>query len=413
MKKIYQITLLLALLLCTLHLVGATTPNPGHPWSQVGDGTFQISGPTTMRTYTLPDTNATLLDRVTMLQGGTGFTSSVQGDFIYGSTTPNTFAALAKDTNATRYIANTGTSNGPAWAQVSLTTGITGILPGGNGGTNNAFMQFSGPATSTKTFTLPDADATILTSNAPVTFAQGGTGANIVASNGGIFYSGASVATLLAPTATAGQILRSGASAAPTWSTATYPATAGTSGNFLASDGTNFVSTVPPSIKTAANRSINSTGAVTTGTALSSLTVYDVSMFSLGATITLNQLAYNVGANTTGTYRLCIYSEDGQTKHVDVTDVPAVGVNTVAVSSVVLAPGNYYMAMGCAVATCASTIDLWTSTAIAMSNGASIPSGKKPVEGTYTMASGTCDATITPTSITGGNTKTPIWRLDN
>ncbi len=45
------------------------------------------------------------------------------------------------------------------------------------------------------------------------------------------------------PTGTTGQILQAVTDATPTFSTATYPATAGTSGNFLTSDGTNFVST--------------------------------------------------------------------------------------------------------------------------------------------------------------------------
>jgi len=41
---------------------------------------------------------------------------------------------------------------------------------------------------------------------------------------------------------TSGQIFRSnGAGSSPTWSTATYPATAGTTGNVLTSDGTNWV----------------------------------------------------------------------------------------------------------------------------------------------------------------------------
>ena len=43
-------------------------------------------------------------------------------------------------------------------------------------------------------------------------------------------------------TATANQVLLSQNLAAPVWSTATYPATAGTIGNVLTSDGTNFVS---------------------------------------------------------------------------------------------------------------------------------------------------------------------------
>jgi len=72
---------------------------------------------------------------------------------------------------------------------------------------------------------------------------EGGTNASLTASNGGVFYSTASAAAILAGTATANQILLSGASTTPAWSTATYPATAGTSGNVLTSDGTNWSST--------------------------------------------------------------------------------------------------------------------------------------------------------------------------
>lgn len=60
--------------------------------------------------------------------GGTGLTSYNQGDTVYASAA-NTLSALAKDTNATRYISNTGTSNNPAWAQVNLANGVTGNLP--------------------------------------------------------------------------------------------------------------------------------------------------------------------------------------------------------------------------------------------------------------------------------------------
>lgn len=67
-----------------------------------------------------------------------------------------------------------------------------------------------------------------------VALANGGTSANLTASNGGIFYSTASAAAILAGTATAGQIIRSGSSTAPTWSTSTFPATSA-AGTILAS----------------------------------------------------------------------------------------------------------------------------------------------------------------------------------
>lgn len=67
-----------------------------------------------------------------------------------------------------------------------------------------------------------------------LTLAGGGTGAALTASNGGIVYSGASAMAILAGTATAGQIVRSGVSSAPSWSTSTYPATS-VAGTILAS----------------------------------------------------------------------------------------------------------------------------------------------------------------------------------
>lgn len=60
--------------------------------------------------------------------GGTGAASYAQGDLIYASST-SALSALAKATSASRYLANTGTSNNPAWAQVDLSNGVTGNLP--------------------------------------------------------------------------------------------------------------------------------------------------------------------------------------------------------------------------------------------------------------------------------------------
>lgn len=57
-------------------------------------------------------------------------------------------------------------------ADRKATVGTVGTTILGNG-----FMNFTGPTTSTKTFTLPNASSTILTTNAAVTVAQGGTGA--------------------------------------------------------------------------------------------------------------------------------------------------------------------------------------------------------------------------------------------
>jgi hypothetical protein len=55
------------------------------------------------------------------------------GDIIYASGA-NTPARLAKSTTSTQYLANTGTSNVPAWNEVALATGVSGVLPVANGG---------------------------------------------------------------------------------------------------------------------------------------------------------------------------------------------------------------------------------------------------------------------------------------
>ena len=54
---------------------------------------------------------------------------------------------------------------------------LTQVIASTYGGTGNGFAKFTGPLTAEKTFTLPNATATILTDNAAVTVLQGGTGA--------------------------------------------------------------------------------------------------------------------------------------------------------------------------------------------------------------------------------------------
>lgn len=58
-----------------------------------------------------------------------------------------------------------------------------------------------------------------------IPLSSGGTNAALTASNGGIFYSTASAGAILSGTATANQMLLSGSSTTPAWSTATHPAT--------------------------------------------------------------------------------------------------------------------------------------------------------------------------------------------
>lgn len=75
----------------------------------------------------------------------------------------------------------------------------------------------------------------------PFSLSVGGTGASLTPSVGGIVYSGLSSLAILAGTSTANQVLLSGSSAAPAWSTATYPATI-TANELLYSSGANIIS---------------------------------------------------------------------------------------------------------------------------------------------------------------------------
>jgi hypothetical protein len=69
--------------------------------------------------------------QLSVIRGGTGLSTVAQGDIPY-SDALNNLVTLPKNTNATRYLSNTGVSNNPAWAQVDLTNGITGNLPVAN-----------------------------------------------------------------------------------------------------------------------------------------------------------------------------------------------------------------------------------------------------------------------------------------
>ena len=185
----------------------------------------------------------------------------------------------------------------------------------------------------------------------PLSLANGGTGASLAASNGGIFYSTGSAGAILAGTATAGQIIRSGASTAPTWSTSTYPATAGTAGNVLTSDGTNWNSVTAGSFQAfIANGRLTLTSGlpVTTADVTAATTVYftpylgnQIALFDGSATwntLTFAELSFSVPATTSTMYDVFAFNNSG----VVALDTPLAWTNdTTRATALVLQNGVY------------------------------------------------------------------------
>lgn len=128
----------------------------------------QSSGPcTTGGSMTWPSTSGIpYWTSGTAWGGAYNSTTRIPANFITDPLNQNTTGSAASLTTARTIYGNSfnGTAN------------LTQIIASTYGGTGNGFTKFTGPTTSEKTFTLPDASATVLTDNAVVTGAQGGTG---------------------------------------------------------------------------------------------------------------------------------------------------------------------------------------------------------------------------------------------
>jgi len=164
--------------------------------------------------------------------------TSLQGDILY-SFGDNLINTLAKDTNATRYLSNTGALNNPAWSQINLTNGVTGTLPVANGGTGAATLTDHGVIVGSGTAALTalavgtNGQALLGSTGADPTWGQvdltttvtgilpvanGGTGTSTFTDHGVLVGSGASSPTALT-VGTDGQVLLGSTGADPVFAT--------------------------------------------------------------------------------------------------------------------------------------------------------------------------------------------------
>ncbi|KKR20268.1 MAG: hypothetical protein UT51_C0005G0001, partial [Candidatus Nomurabacteria bacterium GW2011_GWC2_39_41] len=117
--------LLLGVSFSVVTIVNAVTPNPGHPFTEVGDGIFSVTGPTSARTYTFPDSDAT----VATLQSSPVFT----GTITTGATSGTTGALLLK-----------GTTSGTVTLTTASAAGTYTLTLPTDDGTASQFLQTDG-----------------------------------------------------------------------------------------------------------------------------------------------------------------------------------------------------------------------------------------------------------------------------
>jgi hypothetical protein len=205
--------LLLFLLVPSLGWAQSWTPVSLGPGINIAN--LPAASRTTGQAWLIKD-GASATDCVTGL--GTNTVWCLSNGTTYSNLTAGTGASAGVPSGGSTTTLLHGPGSAPTWSAASLTADVTGILPGANGGTGNGFFAVTGPTTSLRTFTFPDASTTVLTTNATVTAAQGGTGQGSYAV-GDILYADTTTTLAKLPDVAVNQVFTSGGvGVAPTWS---------------------------------------------------------------------------------------------------------------------------------------------------------------------------------------------------
>jgi hypothetical protein len=152
---------------------------------------------------------------VTGTYGGTGVNNGASTITIGGSHT------LSGAFTSTFTFTNTTSVTFPTSGTLATTTQLPTPAALTSSNDTNVTITLGG----TPTTALLQATSLTMGWSGQLGLTRGGTAASLTASNGGIVYSTASAMAVLAGTATANQVLLSGASTTPAWSTSTYPGT--------------------------------------------------------------------------------------------------------------------------------------------------------------------------------------------
>src|ERR1700752_1716240 len=216
-----------------------------------------------------------------------------QGNSAFASTSPGSVGMVLTSNGAG---SNPSFQNASASGAITTITGDSGGAETPSGGNFN--ILGTGSITVTGTAATETVQLTGLTNHAVLVGA------------------GTTTITKVGPSATAGQVLQSGgASADPSYSTATYPTTSGTTGTILRSNGTNFVNTtaIYPTTTTV-NRILYSSATNTiseiTAAAISILSTDGSSVPTFGTSLTND---YTFTSSTAGGNRILTVTNTGNT----------------------------------------------------------------------------------------------------
>lgn len=169
-------------------------------------------------------------------RGGTGVNNGASTITLGGSlTTSGAFASTFTMTGVTNVTFPTSGTLATTAGTVSSVSGTTNRITS-TGGTTPV-IDISASYVGQSSITTLGTITTGVWTGTNIALANGGTNATLTASNGGIVFSSASALGILSGTATASQVLLSGANTTPAWSVAVFPSAIASGGKIMRSDG--------------------------------------------------------------------------------------------------------------------------------------------------------------------------------